>query len=193
MRLSVFNNILRRIWHLPCNCHTRILHLTARLPSLFNVIISRAASLLSSALSCSSLIFRKVFGDSSLLAYTHTGYNAMSGDLHAKRYYQEDGLCATVIRHLRVLGPSRTMTLMGWLILFVLISACLFSYLCKLAPLVVGSTIIIIIRRRRRRRRRLSCKFLRQSKWILVTLEEIRMQHTTKHCSSFNITVIYYM
>jgi len=55
-----FNNILRRIWHLPCNCHTRILHLTARLPSLFNVIISRAASLLSSALSCSSLIVRKV-------------------------------------------------------------------------------------------------------------------------------------
>ena len=57
--------------------------------------------------------FLEGFGDSSLLAYTHTGYNAMSGDLHAKRYYQEDGLCATVIRHLRVLGPSRTMTLMG--------------------------------------------------------------------------------
>ena len=32
--------ILRHIWHLPCNCHTRILHLTAHLPSLFNVIIS---------------------------------------------------------------------------------------------------------------------------------------------------------
>ena len=26
-----FNNILRRIWHLPRNCHTRILHLTAPL------------------------------------------------------------------------------------------------------------------------------------------------------------------
>ena len=29
----------------------------------------------------------------------------MSGGLHAKQYYQEDGLCATVIRHLRVFGP----------------------------------------------------------------------------------------
>jgi len=126
---------------------TRILHLIARLPSLFNVIISRAPSLLSSALSCSSLIVQKVFGESSLLAYTHTGYNAMSGDLHAKQYYQEDGLCATVICHLHVcLGPSRTMTLIRRLILFLLISAQLFSYLCKLTPVVVCSIIIIIAR-----------------------------------------------
>ena len=34
-------------------------------------------------------------------------YNAMSGGLHAKQYYQEDGLCATVIRHLRVFGPLK--------------------------------------------------------------------------------------
>ena len=111
-----FKNILRRIWHLPCNCHTRILHLircTARLPSLFNVIISRAASLLSSALSCSSLIARKVFGESSLLAYTHMGCKAMSGGLHAKQYYEEDGLCATVIRHLRVFGPLKDNDLNG--------------------------------------------------------------------------------
>ena len=33
--------------------------------------------------------------------------NAMSGGLHAKQYYQEDGLCATVIRHLRVFGPLK--------------------------------------------------------------------------------------
>jgi len=84
-----------------------ILHLIACLPSLFNVIISRAASILSSALSCSSLIVQKVFGESSLLVYTHTGYNAMSGGLHAKQYYQEEGLCATVICHLRVFGPLK--------------------------------------------------------------------------------------
>jgi len=30
----------------------------------------------------------------------------MSGGLHAKQYYQEDGLCATVIRH-RVFGPLK--------------------------------------------------------------------------------------
>ena len=43
------------------------------------------------------------------------------------------------------LGSSRTMISMGWLILFVPISAWLFSYLCKLAPLVVCIIIIIII------------------------------------------------
>ena len=52
-------------------------------------------------------LFESFFGESSLLVYTHTGYNAMSGGLHAKQYYQEDGLCATVIRHLRVFGPLK--------------------------------------------------------------------------------------
>lgn len=99
-----FNNILRRIWHLPRNYHTNILHLTARLPSLFNVVSSRSLSLLSSALSCPSLVVRKVFRDSRFLAYTHTGYNSICGNLHTKKYYHEDGLCATVIRHLRTAG-----------------------------------------------------------------------------------------
>jgi len=31
----------------------------------------------------------------------------MSGGLHAKQYYQEEGLCATVICHLRVFGPLK--------------------------------------------------------------------------------------
>ena len=31
----------------------------------------------------------------------------MSGGLHAKQYYQEDGLCAKVIHHLRVFGPLK--------------------------------------------------------------------------------------
>jgi len=52
-------------------------------------------------------LFEGSFGDSSLLVYTHTGYNAMSDGLHAKVYYQEDGLCAKVIRHLCVFGPLK--------------------------------------------------------------------------------------
>ena len=77
------------------------------------MVIKHFEPLLSSALSCSSLIVRKVFGGSSLLAYTHTEYNAMSGGLHAKQYYQEDGLCGTVIRHLRVFGPLKDNDLNG--------------------------------------------------------------------------------
>ena len=73
------------------------------------------------------------------------GINAMSAGLHCKQYYQEDGLCATVIVTSVCLGPSRTMTSIRWLILFVLISAWQFSYLCKLAPVVVCSIIIMMM------------------------------------------------
>lgn len=72
-----FNNILRRIWRLPRNCHTGILHLTACLPSLFNLIISRSSTLLSHALLSPSHAVRTVFHDSSLLAYTQSGFNEM--------------------------------------------------------------------------------------------------------------------
>ena len=49
-----FNKILRHIWKLPSNSHTRIVHSTARLLNLFNVVFARSLSLLSSALSCPS-------------------------------------------------------------------------------------------------------------------------------------------
>ena len=38
-----------------------------------------------------ALIVRKVFSESSLLAYTHTGYNAMSGGLHAMQAALPEG------------------------------------------------------------------------------------------------------
>jgi len=44
----------------------------------------------------------------------------MSGGLHAKVYYQEDGLCAKVICHLCVFGPLKDDNIL-------LISALLFS------------------------------------------------------------------
>ena len=102
-----FNNILRRIWHLPRNCHNRILHLTASLPGLFKCYYFSGSI---PSVICPLLFFShfsKGFCDSSLLVYNHTRYNAMSGGLHTREYYQEDGLCATVIRHLGVFGPLK--------------------------------------------------------------------------------------
>ena len=99
-----FNNILRRIWRLPRNCHTGILHLTAFLPSIFNVILSRSSSLLSRALSSPSCVVRTVFRDSSTMAFTPTGFNAMFGHQFAKSYHHQYGICADVIRHLRLNG-----------------------------------------------------------------------------------------
>ncbi len=94
-----FNNILRRILHLPRNCHTGIPHLTAQLPSMFNTVVSRSTSLLRSALCCSSFIVSSVFGKASQLVYTSTGYN---GHCHIKEYFHQYGLRASVLRHLRM-------------------------------------------------------------------------------------------
>ena len=99
-----FNNILRRIWQLPRSCHTRILHLTSRLPSLINTTANRSLTLLNSAKVCSSKAVRTVFNDSALLAYTPTGYNALYSKDHIKIYYRQDGICASVIRHQRLCG-----------------------------------------------------------------------------------------
>ncbi len=95
-----FNNILRRIWRLPRNCHTGILHLTARLPSNFNQVLSRLTTLLFNARSCPSPIVRLVFQASSSLIYTSFGHNVLVGDQHIKSYSFQDGLCANVIRGL---------------------------------------------------------------------------------------------
>ena len=49
-----FNKVLRRIWHLPSRSHTGIVHCTANLDSLYNLIYRRSNSLLSAALKCPS-------------------------------------------------------------------------------------------------------------------------------------------
>ena len=38
-----FNNLLRKIWKLPRQCHTSILHCTSSLQSLFNVVVYRSS------------------------------------------------------------------------------------------------------------------------------------------------------
>ena len=102
-----FNNILRKIWRLPYNCHTRILHLTAGLVSPFNLIHRRSQSLLVSATTkCPSNIVRFVFSSSVNLCYTATGYNSLFGDSHSKQYFPEDAYCAGVIRDLRLSGAT---------------------------------------------------------------------------------------
>ncbi len=94
-----FNNVLRRIWGLPRNCHTWILHLTAHLPSIFNVVSSRSSTLLNCALKCPSSVVRSVFQKCSTLVYTCTGYNHSCHSEHTKTYFAQDGVCASVIRH----------------------------------------------------------------------------------------------
>ena len=68
------------------------------------MILSRSSSLLSRALSSPSCVVRTVFRDSSTMALTPTGFNAMFGHQFAKSYHHQYGICAEVIRHLRLNG-----------------------------------------------------------------------------------------
>ena len=53
-----FNNFLRKIWSLPRHSHTGLLHSTAKLQSIYNVVIFRSAKLLASASGSSSSQWR---------------------------------------------------------------------------------------------------------------------------------------
>ena len=96
-----FNKVLRRIWNLPFNSHTRIVHCTARLFNIFNLISARP-SLLFSALSCSSFPVAFIFRTCSDLAYTTTGFNCLFGNKFKKNYYPEDCYCADIIKKICV-------------------------------------------------------------------------------------------
>ena len=67
-----FNKVLRRIWNLPANSHTRIVHCTARPTSL-------SFSLLRSSLVCPSFPASYIFRASSGLVYTCVGFNTICG------------------------------------------------------------------------------------------------------------------
>ena len=96
-----FNKILRKIWNLPRHSHTRILHSVANLSSLFNIVSLRSHRLLLSALNSSSWLVKQIFSDSSSLCCSFCGYNFMFGSQHFKTYFEQDKLCADVIRSLR--------------------------------------------------------------------------------------------
>ena len=97
-----FNNILRRIWSLPRMCHTGILHCTAHLNSIYNIVVRRSSKLLSAALKSQSSVVRDVFAQSSTLTYTSQGYNLIYGSRHKKIYSDQDVLCANFIRDVRL-------------------------------------------------------------------------------------------
>ena len=95
-----FNKVLRRIWNLPFNSHTRIVHCTARLFSIFNLTSARSSSLLFSALSSLSFPVAFIFRTCSDLAYTTTGFICLFGNKFKKNYYPEDCYCADIIKNI---------------------------------------------------------------------------------------------
>ena len=93
-----FTNFLRKIWSLPCHSHTGLLHLTAKLQSIYNIVIFRSAKLLASSSGSSLSLISDLFSESAHCAYTFIGYNSIYGYKHLKAYSQCDRLCGSFIR-----------------------------------------------------------------------------------------------
>ena len=98
-----FNKILRQIWRLPNRSHTGIVHLVAKLDSLFNVTFRRSNSLLRAASECPSVLVQTVFRHASSACFSFCGYNSMFGHRHLKGYDSQYETCAAVIRAFRCL------------------------------------------------------------------------------------------
>ena len=73
---TALNKLLRKLWNLPRNSHTSIVHSVARCHSVSNLAFKRFCSLYASALSSSSDLVRI---DSSKLLYSFTGFNHIHG------------------------------------------------------------------------------------------------------------------
>ena len=92
-----YNKILRRIWKLPYSSHTRIVHCTAKLLSLFNSTLKRIFVLFSTSQKCSSNLVRYVFNKSASCCF---GYNLKYCHQFCKSYSGRQ-FCADVIRDIR--------------------------------------------------------------------------------------------
>ena len=95
------NKVLRRIWSLPYNCHTDILHLVAGSDSIFNACYNHFCKLLCSAnISCNHLV-RSVFQGSSLSCRNFIGYNCKYGSDFARNYSCVNISVVNLIREIR--------------------------------------------------------------------------------------------
>ena len=101
--LSVsFNNVIRRIWNLPRNCHTSILYSIGSTSSIYNIINYRFNRLLNAALSHNSRLIRSVFSDSQQSCNSNfIGYNYLFGQSHCKIISDEFNALSSVIIDIR--------------------------------------------------------------------------------------------
>ena len=79
-----FNNILQKIWSLPCHSQTGIVHSVARLQNIYNMVVFRSRKLLASARRSNSTLISDLFSECAHLVYTSIiGYNNRK---HLKHY-----------------------------------------------------------------------------------------------------------
>ena len=95
------NKLLRRIWNLPYNSHSGIVHCSARISTIRNILYDRFCSLFSRSMSSQSPLLKSIFAHAALLAYSYTGYNSIYGFNHYRHFSDSEERSASIIRRLR--------------------------------------------------------------------------------------------
>ena len=85
-----FNKILRKVLNLACHSHTNIVHSVAYLPSISDIVFKRFSTYFNCDVVSTSCVISRILSQSSLLAYTFTGYNFMYGSHNFKNYSDLD-------------------------------------------------------------------------------------------------------
>ena len=93
------NKILRRIWSLPFNCHTDLLHVISNCTSVFNVCYSRCCKLISQARACGNYLVRSVF--STVSCRNFIGYNLKFGHSFVRSYNSVSMSLANLIMEIK--------------------------------------------------------------------------------------------
>ena len=94
------NKILRKVWNLPRQSHTSVVHCVAQVSTISNLLIKQFCSLFTRAISSSSCLVRTIFYESSQLMYSFTGYNHMCGQNHLRIFSDHDFNAASIIRYI---------------------------------------------------------------------------------------------
>ena len=95
------NNCLRKMWRLPRNTHTGILHCTAGIQSIRNIIYHRFSIFVNNAIHVPNRLVSTIFRCARFECFNFTGYNYLYGDFHLKTYSQHDVLCGASLQLLK--------------------------------------------------------------------------------------------
>ena len=100
------NKVLRRIWRLSSRSHVPIVLSVAKIDFIQNIIHKRFNRFFFRCISSDIPIVRITSKDSSLLAYTFTGYNFLYGSAHVKSFSSSAINIAEIIKSFRFIYGS---------------------------------------------------------------------------------------
>ena len=97
------NKLLCRVWNLSHHSHSGIVHCTAKICHVSNIICDRFCAHFSRSLPSQSDFVRFIFLHSSHYAYSFIGYNSLYGNTNYRYHSEPESRAAYTIRQLRSL------------------------------------------------------------------------------------------